>query len=195
MGRVSFKKDSFEKYRQFYDLVSFQTTQQGTEMCITTQRTQGSALRVGTFNCRGLKQDLKKCNLLQDLESYKLDILTVQETHMKGGVIKIKSRTGRNYDFYYGGVDNIHKGKVNGGVGIIVSQELKTEFKCITDRICLATVCVGNRKHSIISACAPTWPISENPSEIRTFIEILTVAYRVWVTIGGDFKDTSYTWG
>ncbi len=119
-------------------------------MCITTQRTSGKALRVGNFNCRGIKQELKKCNILQDLEHYRLDILAVQETRLKGEeVINIKSQIGNTCNFYYGGIDANHKGKVNGGVGSIINKELKAEFKQITDRICLATVQVDN---SILSS-------------------------------------------
>ncbi len=164
-------------------------------MCIRTQRKQGTALRVGSFNCRGIKQDLKKSNILQDLESYKIDILAVQETHLKGeGAIEIKSTTGNNYKFYYGGIDSNQKGKVNGGVGIIVNQDFKTEFKCITERICIATVSVGNRKHTIISAYAPTLPVSESKPEVREkFYQDLDsviqgVSKRNFLTIGGDFN-------
>ena len=137
-------------------------------MCIRPRGTNGTNLRVGTFNCRGIKQELKKKNILHDLECYKLDILTLQETHLKGtGVISITTNSGKQYDFYYGGIDENTKGRINGGVGIIIDKDLKAEFKPVTDRICMATIQIGKRKHTVISAYAPTLPVSENDPEVR----------------------------
>ncbi len=164
-------------------------------MCIRPQRKNGSSLRVGTFNCRGLKQEIKKKNILTDLECYKLDVLALQETHLKGsGVTTLTSNNGKQYDFYYGGVEETRKGKINGGVGIIISKDFKADFKPINERICMATIQINNRKHTVISAYAPTLPISENKPEVREqfYKDLDSVIQGVnkcnFLTIGGDFN-------
>ena len=63
-------------------------------------------LKVGSFNIRGINSDLKKCNLATDMERYKLDVLAIQETHIKGnqdiGVETLTSEQGKKFTFYYG---------------------------------------------------------------------------------------------
>ena len=54
---------------------------------------------IGTFNCRGLVSPKAKQQMLaDDFERYKLAILAIQETHMKGyGAINLISGTNNSY--------------------------------------------------------------------------------------------------
>ena len=61
--------------------------------------------KIGSFNCQGLVQSkVKLRTLADDFESYKLQFLAIQETHLQGyGVITIKSSTNKEYLLYYSG--------------------------------------------------------------------------------------------
>ena len=113
-------------------------------------------MNVATLNCRGLKRKQDEESLANDMQSYKLDIIAVQETHLKGTGVKTIQTTDEKlkYDFFYtGSEDNIFH-----GVGIGISQDLKPQFKRICDRICMVTIKISedidstNRKVCFISA-------------------------------------------
>ena len=136
-----------------------------------------------------------------------------ETTHLKGsGVINITTNSGDKYNFYYGGINEDKKGKINGGVGIIVRSELEADFKPVTERVCMITTCIDDRKHTIISAYAPTFS-EKNPqiredfySDLDSIVEsvskrnILTIAgismprqgvdtahiRRIWVDLEGE---------
>ena len=42
-------------------------------------------LNIGSFNIRGLNSEIRKEQLIHDLESYNLDVLCIQETKIKDG--------------------------------------------------------------------------------------------------------------
>ena len=58
----------------------------------------------------------------------------------------------------------------------------------------MATIKIGNRKHTVISAYAPTLPVSENNPELREkfYTDLDSVIQGVskcnFLTIGGDFN-------
>ena len=113
-------------------------------------------MRISTWNLRGL--DTKE--LVKDLHSYKLDILCVQETHLRGtDTIKLDNK----YTLYYTGAEN----SSHHGIGIIIKNNCQAKFKRIDDRICLIEIELDkliedkkeinkNRKLTVISAYAPT---------------------------------------
>ena len=41
-------------------------------------------MRIGTFNVRGLILEEKQKQIAEDFEKYKLDVLCIQETHLRG---------------------------------------------------------------------------------------------------------------
>ena len=43
---------------------------------------------VGTFNVRGLNDEYKQIELVRDIESYKVDVCTLQETKVTDGFNK-----------------------------------------------------------------------------------------------------------
>ena len=85
-------------------------------------------MNIGTFNVRGLIDNTKLGNLEADLNQYKLDILTVQETHIRG---TSKKQIGKNYTLYHTGPTT----QSHHGVGIIVKNQYIGNFKVISDRI------------------------------------------------------------
>ena len=112
--------------------------------------------KIGTFNCQGLatKQELKLRTLVDDFERYKLTILAIQETHLKGfGVIAIKSSTNKEYLLYYSG----NTTKSENGVGIIIPKTKNVNFTPYNDRICQITTKINNTQTlNIICVYAPT---------------------------------------
>ena len=134
-------------------------------------------MRIGTWNLRGLKLADKRQHLANDINTYKLDILTVQETHLKGtDQIELptpnnntNNRNNDRYTLYHTGSDN----NSHHGVGIIIKNNTNAHFKRITDRICTLTVDLNEitnnnikRKITIISAYAPTLTNSEKNPEV-----------------------------
>ena len=77
------------------------------------------------------KQKLKK-QIADDMHTYKIDIMGIQEHHLKGsGVIEIRSTDNKDtYELFYTGPnDNKHH-----GVGIILRKDLKVDYKEITEK-------------------------------------------------------------
>ena len=122
--------------------------------------------KIGTFNCRGLVSSKAKQQMLaDDFERYKLAILAIQETHMKGyGAINLISGTNNSYILYYSG----HKTKSENGVGIIIPATKQAAFVPISDRICKITTKINNKQTlHLISAYAPTLINSEKNPDVR----------------------------
>ena len=110
---------------------------------------KSNTTRIGTWNIRTLKNEAKKIQLADDITKFDCEIVGVQETHYKGtGVEILKASTGETYTLYYTGDDTS-----SGGVGIIIKETTKAEFKRINDRICQANIMLKeNRKLVVINA-------------------------------------------
>ena len=105
-------------------------------------------LRVGTFNCQGLLDDTKKLDLVKDFCEYRLDVLCIQETHLKNDgfeKLALNSSENENIDFFYSGNE-----QSNYGVGIMVRNNVLCSFKKINERICYLENKCGNRTLVII---------------------------------------------
>ena len=154
-------------------------------------KTNNNITRIGTWNIRTLKNEVKKTQLADDITKFECEIVGVQETHCKGtGVETLKTSTGESYTLYYTGDDTS-----TGGVGIIIKETTKAEFKRINDTICQANIMLtGRRKLVIINAYAAKNPVSEKKPEIREeFYEALktaikAVSKRSILMITGDFN-------
>ncbi len=69
-------------------------------MCRITQGTQGTTIRIRTINTRGIKTDIKLNLAATDMESFKITLLAIHETHLTGsGIRTIKTKYGDNFDF------------------------------------------------------------------------------------------------
>ena len=160
-------------------------------------------MRIGTWNLRGIISEDRKQHLANDLHTYKLHILTVQETHLRGtDQIQLPAPNNTNfrnnterYTLYHTGPEN----SSHHGVGIIVRNDCNAHFNRINDRICTLTVDLEqltgkdkNRKLTVISAYAPTLTNSiKNPELAEEFynnleITINSIPKRNLIFIGAD---------
>jgi len=138
-----------------------------------------------------MNDKMKLKSIQKDLQQYKLDILAIQETKMKGTIIEtIETENGNRYDFYQGNSqENKHQ-----GTGLIVDTTLAPEFKTISDRISKATIKLETNKIVIVAAYAPTEQVSkDHPEERDNFYNemeslINTIAKRDFLFICGDLN-------
>ena len=147
---------------------------------------------LGSFNCQGLlTSEAKRRTLADDFERKNLDILAVQETHLRNdGVIELLSFSNKRYKLYYSG----SKTESERRVGFIVDSSRKVEFLPISDRICKLTTKINNTDTlEIVCAYAPTLGKSEAKPELRDnfYAELDSVIQksksRNALVIAGDF--------
>ena len=119
-------------------------------------------LKIGTLNCRGLRDVEKQTDLAKDLESYDLDILCLQETHLEGsGTLNIKTSKNESYDFMFSGSNSDNSKNSWSGVAIVIKEKFKSTFTPISDRLCFASFRDDKGKvFNIISAHAYSLPRS-----------------------------------
>ena len=152
---------------------------------------KGTELKVGSLNSRGIRNGRDQEEVAEDMEKYKLDILGLQEMHLKGTGIK-EADGKRRFDLFYIGPEN----NKHHGVGIVIRKYLKAEFKRITDRTCMATVKMEKEQRSLnfIVTYAPTLEASEKNEEIREeYYRILdetirNISKRNLLIIAGDMN-------
>src|SRR5437899_1121772 len=103
-------------------------------------------LRIGTLNVRGLRNELKRTTIASDIEKYKLDILLIQETHIKNTeIFEIKSNKNSKYIVYNSGGGSFR------GVGIITRSDLECSFIPVNDRICYIICTINKNKYFFFS--------------------------------------------
>ena len=89
-------------------------------------------LSVATFNVRGLTQELKQHQLARDVNRYKIDILSIQETKIRENVDK--NINGLRLICFETGTNISH------GNGFMVSEKLAQQvnrYWKVSDRICV----------------------------------------------------------
>lgn len=152
---------------------------------------------IGTLNVRGINNDFAKKQLADDMQKYHLDILAIQEHHMKGtSTENIRTTDGKNgYTlFTTGAQDNKYH-----GVGFVIGNKFSASFETVSDRICKATVNLRDQKRKliVIATYAETLQQSENNEAARTarenFYETLdyqirNVSNRDFLFIAGDMN-------
>ena len=160
------------------------------------------SLKIGTLNCRGLRSEIKgeakRQDIAEDMSSYDLDILALQETHMTSDepeticTIDGKKRYTLYHSFTVSDPSNSH---TSHGTAIAVKEGANASFTAISDRLCSLRVKIDNNyTATIINAYAPTLPISEDKPEIRQEfyldLDSITrkVSYRDLLYIAGDFN-------
>ena len=147
-------------------------------------------MKVATWNLRGISDKFKQKALVEDLTQYDLDIVAIQETHIKG---TSKVELDRNYTLYHTGpsTHSYH------GVGIIAKNKFKGEFKVVSDRICQLTIELDSKdKLTVVSAYAPTLTKSEkNPhladqfySELQDSLNLIPNRNFVFIGIDSNAK-------
>ena len=82
-------------------------------------------MRIGTFNVRGLILEEKREQVAVDFENYNLDVLCIQETHLRGTkTLDLKREKGKSLTLFYTGpeTDSHH------GIGILIENKKKAFF-------------------------------------------------------------------
>ena len=143
--------------------------------------------RIGTWNVRGLLQPGKMEIVEREMESYRLDVLGVSETHWRGSG---HTKTSSGKCVYFNGPDN----SSTGGVAIIVPPRLNDSvigYKAAGERIIhlrlQAHPCILN----IIQAYAPTATADEDVlEEFYGHLETVTknIPRKEIILILGDFN-------
>ena len=85
--------------------------------------------RVGTWNVRTLKN--KEQEVIEEMKKYRLSVLGVSETHLKGCGEK---ETGGAVMVYSG----VKEGRAKGGVVLIIVGEIRDflkEWQCVSERL------------------------------------------------------------
>ena len=120
---------------------------------------------IGTLNVRGIGDDDDKFALVEDADKYKLDILTLSETHIpeEECLYDIESAEKKEYVLYGCNDDGNH----HHGVGFLIRKELEPDFKRISGRIAQATIQMSKRKIHIIAIYAPTLQNCEKDPTMR----------------------------
>ena len=152
--------------------------------------------KVGALNCRGLKGsggNTKRMNIAADMQEYHLDILALQETHTGGQAPEeITTSDGKNRFMIY---HSSGSEKSRAGTAIFVRKGTSITFRAISERICQVKIKINNNQVvTLINACAPTLPVSENKPEVReSFYDDLedvvrSTSNRDQLIVAGDFN-------
>ena len=126
-------------------------------------------LKVGTLNCRGIRSQFEKTALADDLVKYGLDIVAIQESHIRETGLEIITTTDgkTKFDLYLTG-DGNHSYH---GVGIAVRTNcMQGSFSKISNRICTFKTKLNNHQLNFICAYAPTLAITKkDPQQTEDF--------------------------
>ena len=125
-------------------------------------------MKIATLNCRGLNKDEKILHLLHDADKYRLNVTSLQETHLK--VENFTSHTspkGNKFILYNSKASTTHKNQCFGGLGFLFDEQLQVTIKTVSDRICYLSTYINNKQYYVINVHAPTLPTSEKTPSIR----------------------------
>lgn len=135
------------------------------ELGVKTKQSKNNNLIIGFWNVQGLNKQGKVKQLVKETMENKIDILMIQETHIKG----ISTTKIDNYYWFNGG------GKQSSfGTGFLIRDDIKEmiiDYKVINERISYIRIKGGFRKYMIVNVHAPT-----NDKDIETkeqFYEVL----------------------
>ena len=130
-------------------------------------------LNIGSFNIRGLNSEIRKEQLIHDLESYNLDVLCIQETKIKDG----DSRVIRGNQLLCFESNSKHY-----GCGFVINKRFSNSihrFWKVSDRVCVLQIKLEEVVYmksktspliSIINVYAPT-----SQSQTSPLISIINV--------------------
>lgn len=153
-------------------------------------------LKIGTLNCRGLKSETKRHHIAEDIRSYNMDILALQETHMGDEPPEeISTIDGRETFMVYHSAKDANDARTRAGTAIVVRKGTNMTFKPISSRLCMMKTKLNNNYTiTLINAYAPTLPVSEEYPKVREeFYDELeavvrSVSKRDYLIILGDFN-------
>ena len=82
-------------------------------------------------------ENLKKVSIARYAEKYNIQVMGVNETHIKESTIEQARGKRKNYTVYHNGIEGANKHKV---VGILIEEEIPSTFTRVNDRICYAKI-------------------------------------------------------
>ena len=113
------------------------------------RRSDVEYLRVGAWNVRSMKN---KEEIGEEMKKYRLDILGVSETHLRGS----RQRAVGSMVMVYSG---FVEGRAKGGVAILISEQLSSclkEWKCENERLMKVRMRIDGKWVTLIQAYTPT---------------------------------------
>ena len=99
-------------------------------------------MKIATLNCRGLNKDEKTLHLLHAADNNRLNVTSLQETHLK--VENFTSHTspkGNKFMLYN---STAHKNQCFGGLGFHYDEQHQVTIKTVSDRICYLSTYINN---------------------------------------------------
>ncbi|GFS08742.1 craniofacial development protein 2-like [Elysia marginata] len=154
-------------------------------------------LNIGTFNVRGCSSELKRTQLLQDFENYKLDILCIQESKTKNG----GDWTYSGHRFILFESDSQHYGN-----GFIMNKTLVPSIIktwCVSHRLCALEISLKSsdkirdkkiKSLTILNSYAPTTALARNkPESLDEYSNDLQTTYNsltnnTFPILAGDYN-------
>ena len=125
-------------------------------------------IKIATLNCRGLNKDEKILHLLHETDNYRLNVTSLQETHLK--VENFNSHTSpkeNKFILFNSKASTTHKNQCFCGLGFLFDEQLQVTIKAVSDRICYLSTYIIDRLYFVINVHAPTLPTSEKTPSIR----------------------------
>ena len=112
-------------------------------------------VKVGTFNVRTLRTDLRAFELKKLAADLKVGVLVIQEHRRSTSDVDFKRNLPKGWQILIG-APSAPRG---GGIGFLLSSRCSSwllDYKFVTDRIAVASFDIGNRRLHIICVYAPT---------------------------------------
>ena len=145
-------------------------------------------MKLATYNCRGLSNDLKQSVLAADLKRYQVDICSLQETKLIG--IEASNVSFEDYNFYF-----LENSDIWHGLGFAVRKTLSTTIntKLVTNRIAILQLDIGDEKGNSITIINVHAPTALHEKERDVFFENLQKVVDKYKSeslmyIAGDFN-------
>ena len=111
---------------------------------------------VGSLNVRGIKTEEERRELFTDAVKYKLDVITIAETHIGDKQLfnELKGKDSHGHVQEYILFSTNKENSSTHGTGILIKKCLKPDIQRITDRICTADI--NLKDHKVICAICAT---------------------------------------
>ena len=102
------------------------------------------------LNCRGLNKDEKILHLLHDADNYRLNVTSLQETHLKvENFTSHTSPSGNKFILCNSKASTTHNNQCFCGLGFLFDEQLQVTIKTVSDRICYLSTYMNNRKYYV----------------------------------------------
>lgn len=111
---------------------------------------RGETLKLGTWNLKGIYEEGALSNLIREVRKYKLDLIALQETHLKGSEVADVE----NYTLFTSGIQTRRY-----GTGFLIEWGMRSrikQFQPKDDRLCSIRIKGEHNMITIVNIHAPT---------------------------------------